>query len=138
MPQSEYQSKSTALRNRYVSVEVDTMSPARLLLALYDRVLLDLARAIDALAANDVAASHISLLHAQEIISELHDSLNVEIWPPGQQLGQVYRYVLNELITANINKDARRVVECRRIIEPLRDAWREASGVVTSSPGNAA
>ena len=76
--------------------------------------------------------------HAQEIISELHDSLNVEVWPPGVQLGQVYRYIISELISANINKDARRVAECRRIIEPLRDTWREASGVVASTPGNAA
>src|SRR5690348_9567881 len=56
---------STMLRNRYVSDSVETMSPGRLIVALYDRALLDLDRARVAIEANDVSAAHDALVHAQ-------------------------------------------------------------------------
>jgi flagellar protein FliS len=121
---------STMLRNRYVSDAVDTMSPGRLIVALYDRLALDLERAETAIGARDIAGAHFALLHAQNILCELLGSLDTQRWEAGAGLASLYHYMINELITANVKKDAQKVVACRELVEPLRDAWREAAGVI--------
>ena len=121
---------STMLRSRYVTDSVETMSPARLLVALYDRLVLDLDRAEVAIGANDIGGAHASLVHAQEIVCELLNTLDLDAWPAGEGLASVYQFVVEQLIKANVDKDAQLVADCRRIIEPLRDAWRQAAGVI--------
>jgi flagellar protein FliS len=46
----------------------------------------------------------------------------------------VYRYLIEQLVHANVHKDAEVVCECRAIVEPLRDAWRQAAGVGAPPP----
>ena len=123
-------SNLTTAHDRYRSASVETMSPARLLVALYDRLLIDLERAVHAIVAEDPASSHALLVHAQDIVSELAGSLNVEVWPPGEKLAALYNWVLKELVEANVSKDASRVVVCHDLLLPLRDAWSQAAGVV--------
>lgn len=120
---------SAVLRDRYRSDAVETMSPGRLIVALYDRLLLDLARAVNAIEGGDPTAAHGALLHAQDIVSELHDSLDVGKWAAGAQLAALYEFVLRELVAANIAKDAARVESCAEVVLPLRDAWSEAAGI---------
>jgi flagellar protein FliS len=117
------------LRAAYVSNSVDTMSPARMLVALYERLVVDLERAEQAIVVADAARAHECLLHAQAIVSELHDSLKAGHWPAARALKDIYVFVLFELVGANVAKDAGRVAECRALVTPLRDAWREASGI---------
>jgi flagellar secretion chaperone FliS len=119
-------------KSKYVSDAVHTMSPGRMIVALYDRVILDLQRAEGGIADNDVYASHSALRHAQEIIGELYVALDVSQWSGGATLASLYRYIMDELVTANVDKDATRVRACRELLVPLRDAWREASGIVSS------
>ena len=117
-------------KNMYVRDSVQTMSPGRMIIALYDRVILDLDRAEAAIAAADVFGAHSALMHAQEIIDELYTTLDVTQWPAGTKLLSIYRTVAGELIAANITKDAERVRTCRALLTPLRDAWRDAAGTV--------
>jgi flagellar protein FliS len=126
---------ATALRAAYVSNSVETMSPGRMVVALYDRLVVDLERAEQAIAAADAATAHDCLLHAQSIVSELHDSLDVEQWPAGRRLKDVYVFLLFELVTANVEKDGTRVAACRTLVLPLRDAWYEAVGIVPTRAG---
>jgi flagellar protein FliS len=127
------------LRNRYVSDAVETMSPGRLIVALYDRLSLDLERAETAIGGRDIAGAHHALVHAQEILWSLLGSLDPSRWTPAAGLAELYRFLINELITANVRKDAEKVVTCRELIEPLRDAWRQAAGIVgPSAPQTAA
>jgi len=107
------------------------MSPGQLIVALYDRTLLDLERALTAIAGNEIEAAHLALVHAQEIIHELYTSLDLKGWPGGASLAEVYRHVQTLLVQANIHKDPVPVRACREMLVPLRDAWREAAGIVT-------
>ncbi len=116
--------------NAYVRDSVETASPGRLLVMLYDRLALDLERAEHACTSGDVQTAHDTLVHAQEIVNELHGSLDVEVWAPGRHLAELYEFVGEQLCQANVSKDAAIVAECRRIIAPLHTAWREAAGVV--------
>ncbi len=120
----------TMLRAAYVSSSVDTMSPGRMIVALYDRLLVDLERAEQAIAAHDPSTAHGCLIHAQSIVSELHDTLDADRWPGARRLKDVYVFLLFELVAANVEKDAHRVVSCRDLVVPLRDAWTEAAGIV--------
>src|SRR5690349_11226890 len=121
---------STMLRSRYVTDSVQTMSPSRLLVALYDRLVLDLERAEAAIEARDPSGAHQAFMHAQDIVTELFATLDTASWGPGAGLAALYEYMLEELVAANVTKDAERCAVCRSLVEPLRDAWREAAGVV--------
>lgn len=116
-----------AMRARYAADAVGTASPARLLTMLYDRLVRDLALAEAAIDAGDVPAAHRELVHAQEIVDMLRASLDVEAWDGGPGLAQLYSFLHQELVAANVAKDAGRVAGCRQIIEPLRDAWQQAA-----------
>ena len=117
-------------KDKYVRDSVQTMSPGRMIIALYDRVILDLDRAEAAIGATDIYGAHTALMHAQEIIDELYTTLDVTRWPAGAKLLDIYRTVANELIAANITKDVERVRTCRVLLTPLREAWRDAAGTV--------
>jgi flagellar secretion chaperone FliS len=118
---------TASLRARYMGDTVATASPQQLLVMLYDRLALDLERAEEALVAGNKEVSHAQLLHAQEIVLELRASLQVDLWEGGPRLAALYTWVLGELMKANLKGDVRRVRDCRKVVEPLRDAWREAA-----------
>ncbi len=124
---------TSILRDRYRSDSVETMSPGRLIVALYERLLLDLRRGVDAMVRGDVADTHVALVHAQDIVGELRDSLDIEAWPAAAQLASLYDFVLGELIEANVSKDASRVVACHDLLVPLAATWREAAGLTASA-----
>ena len=117
-------------RNPYVTDGLATASPARLLVMLYDRLVLDLDRAAIALDSDACETAHDCLVHAQDIINELRVALDFEVWPEGRNLAAIYDYAIELLITANINKDAVIVATVRSLVAPLRDAWHEAAGAL--------
>jgi flagellar protein FliS len=117
---------SPQLRNRYLQDSVNTASPGRLLIMLYDRLVMDLMQGEEALRNNDREISAERLTHAQEIILELRTTLDVDAWSGAAGLAGLYGFLITELIQANIKRDADKVSACRAIVEPLRDAWREA------------
>jgi flagellar secretion chaperone FliS len=116
-----------ALRARYLADSIATASPARLLVMLYDRLVLDLERGEQALLARDRAAASQQLLHAQDIVLELRTSLQVDAWAGAPGLASLYTFLLTELVRANVAGDAARVAACRGLVEPLADAWRAAA-----------
>jgi len=68
-PGNGFPMNPTMLRAAYVSNSVDTMSPSHMIVALYDRLAVDLDRAQQAITAADPATAHECLLHAQSIVS---------------------------------------------------------------------
>jgi flagellar protein FliS len=122
-----------ALRDRYVQDAVSTASPATLLVMLYDRLVLDLLRAESALRDGKRDAANEQLTHAQDIISELSNTLDVDAWDGAPQLMSVYTFVHTSLVDANVKGDAEAVVACRELIEPLQDAWQRAASQVAEA-----
>lgn len=112
---------------RYASDAAQTVSPARLLTMLYDRAVNDLATAEEAMRRGDVAATGERLGRAQEILLELHSTLDTSVWPQGEALAQLYLWLVGELMQARLHRSAERVAQCRELLEPLRDAWHEAA-----------
>jgi flagellar protein FliS len=115
------------MRDRYLRDSISTASPAKLLIMLYDRLIVDLAQGEEALRSGDRERANDRLTHAQEIVLELRTSLDVEAWSGAPGLANLYGWLLTELIGANIAREADRVTACRVLVEPLRDAWNEAA-----------
>jgi flagellar protein FliS len=126
---------SPAIRARYLADSVATASPAKLLVMLYDRLVVDLNRGEQALIAGDRPEANTHLKHAQDIVTELHVSLDLQAWDGAAGLASLYAFVETELINANIRGDAAKVAAVRDLIEPLRDTWREAIAAVAATEG---
>ncbi|MEV4132501.1 flagellar export chaperone FliS [Dactylosporangium sp. NPDC049742] len=122
-----------ALRNRYVSDSVATAPPSRLLVMLYDRLVLDLMIAGQSLEAGDRPTASARIQHAQEIIMELRATLDPTAWSGGPGLASLYSYLITELVQANVTGDRSKVEAVQSFAEQLRDAWREAAAQVIGS-----
>jgi flagellar protein FliS len=125
---------TASLRARYLGDTVTTASPQRLLVMLYDRLALDLERGEAALLRSDRDAATEQLQHAQDVVFGLLESLQVDAWEGAPRLAALYNWLISELGRAVLKGDVRRVADCRKIVEPLRDAWTEAAASLASSP----
>jgi flagellar protein FliS len=117
---------TAVLRNRFQTDGVASISQERLLLALYDRVVTDLDGATAAILSRKPADAHEKLVHAQEILGELHLALDPEAWDGAENLASLYLYAMERLVEANLRKDAAPVLEVKALIEPLAASWRAA------------
>jgi flagellar secretion chaperone FliS len=119
----------------FLRESVLSATPAQLVTMLYDRLLLDLARAEDAQLAGDPVAAGRHLVHAQDVVAELSSSLDVAAWSGGADLLAIYGYVAQRLIEANVHHDVERTRECAALLGPLRWAWHAAAGANTPTTG---
>ena len=125
---------SASLRARYLGDSVATSSPQQVLVMLYDRLALDLERAQKAVAAGEREAASEQLQHAQAIVLELLSCLQVDAWEGGPRLAALYNWLIGEMMRANVKADANRVASCLQVVEPLRDAWRQAAASLAGTP----
>jgi flagellar secretion chaperone FliS len=122
-------------RSAYLGNTVNTASPERLLIMLFERLALDVQRAIDCQEIGDHLGAGPHLLHAQDIVLELRSSLRQGIWDGSEQLAAIYSWLHLELIKANTSRDVSVTKDCQRIIDPLVDTWREAAAVAAVAAG---
>ena len=97
---------------------------------LFDRLLLDLQRAEAAQSEQDWIRASGYLVHAQDIVAELAGSLDVERWDGGQNLLAIYLFSSTKLVSANVEHSIERTREVIEIMEPLRQTWHEAAGML--------
>lgn len=110
--------------NAYKKASVNTTDQGTLILMLYDGTIRFLKVAITKLEEKDLEAAHKSISKAKNIISELLSSLDTDKGGNvGQNLHQLYTYMYNRLIDANVQKDLTHLVEVRDLMLELRDGW---------------
>ena len=113
--------------NRFLEEQIMTASPEARFLMLYDRLLVDLDRARDAIVNNQIEAAHVALIHGQEIIQVLRNSMRTDIWPGGEDVRQLYGYAFLELVKANTTKSLEPLERAESVLRPLGEAWHQAS-----------
>lgn len=123
--------------SRYGHDTVQTASPQRLLVLLYDRLSLDLQRAHQAQLDGERETANNHLAHAQDIVAELLSSLDVAAWEGARDLARLYTWLMTELTRANVRMDASLTAACRQVVEPLREAWTLALAASGASSGAA-
>lgn len=127
------------VKARYASDDTATASPARLLTMLYDRLVVDLTSAEAAMLIKDYQAIGYRIGHAQEILLELHNTLDTSVWPQGEALAQLYLWMITQLSEARLKLDHVLVGQVRKLVEPLRQAWHTAAVQLSQAalPANA-
>jgi flagellar protein FliS len=102
-------------------------SPHRLVAMLFDGALEAIAQARGALRDGRVEAKGRAIGRAARIVEEgLKAGLNREAGGRlASDLDDLYAYVTLRLTQANLLNDDAALVECQRLIEPLREAWGE-------------
>lgn len=114
-------------QSAYRENAVATASPARLLVMLVERLVLDGERALAAQQSGAWAEAHRHLLHAQDIVAELEASLDVDRMLGGRQLASLYQFLRGLLVEANVRRSPERTGEALHLSRQLCDTWREAA-----------
>ena len=117
---------NTNVHDRYVSDGAGVVPQPRLLIMLYDRLVLDLEQSIAAIEAGHIAVVNDKLIHAQAIILELHAALNHEAWSGAANLASLYLWFNEQLIEANVKKDGKIIRTSCRLIRELQVTWHRA------------
>jgi flagellar protein FliS len=109
----------------YQQNSIDTASPLRLVVMLYDGLLASLDKVDQSLAESPqgIEAAHHELMRSQAIIEELMSSLNAGAGPVARSLAALYEYSHRQLVEANLLKQFGPAQPVRTIFEDLREAW---------------
>ena len=108
----------------YQTNNISTASQSQLILMMYDGALQAVNQSIQCMGRKDVSGQSRFILKAQDIINEL--SLALDMKQGGEvskTLEQLYQFVLNQLIQANITSDKMYLESIIKVLSPLRDAW---------------
>lgn len=123
----------------YQRTQVDTASPVRLIVMLYDGAIRFLRQGQSAMQRGDREKQNDYLVRAQRILAELTSSLNLE--EGGEiavNLMALYQFMTEQLVLANLQDDVGKVQKVREMLESLREAWAQAESTVRVSSAPAA
>ena len=111
-----------------------TASPTARLTMLVDALEMDLARADKAFAEkSDLKKISDLLVHAQDILALLRDTLDDSSWEAAPRLKALYNYLYSELVRANLQKDRSRAASVAAEVSKLASAWRQAAAGLEGS-----
>lgn len=99
----------------------------QLLVMVYDRLVLDVQRGLDAQRRGAVEEMMSHLSHALDIVSELQRSVRVEEFKGGYDLAALYEFLNRRLVLASIGKDAAVTDEVLTLVIDLCATWRQAA-----------
>ncbi len=117
---------TTNSASAYQSQAVQTANSPQLLIMLFDRLAVDIARAEKAIEAVDFEGANENLQHAQKIVRMLSTSLDPDGFSGGHELLAVYVFLEDHLVKANLQKSVVMVQECADLVRPIHEAWRRA------------
>lgn len=110
---------------KYKEQSVTTATPEELTLMLYNGCIKFINLAEVYIEEKDYEKSNLNIQKAQDIIQELNITLNMD-YEISQNLRQLYTFVNEKLLDANIKKDKQALFDAKEIVSELRDTWKEA------------
>lgn len=110
--------------NNYARERIMNASPAQLTLMLYDGAIKFCNIAIMAIEKNDIQKAHNNIIKVENIISEFRATLNFK-YPVAQEFENVYKYLSERLVEANIKKDKEILEEVLEHLRTMRETWEE-------------
>jgi flagellar protein FliS len=118
----------------YHTNDISTSSQGQLILMLYDGALQAVNQAIQCMDRKEITEQGRSILKAQDIINELSSALDIKQGGEvAKTLEQLYQFVLNQLIQANITSDPMYLESIIKVLTPLRDAWSRITETSTDN-----
>ena len=116
--------------NAYKEIQIKTANQIRLIVMLYDGAVRHINLALDAFTEGhkryDTVNNHV--IAAQDILSELMSALDFEKGGVlAKNLFSLYSFMTRRLLEGNLQKDTAPLVEVKKLLGELRDAWDEIS-----------
>ncbi len=109
---------------QYKNSKILTASPAELTLLLYEGCIKFCNIAKDGIENKDLEKAHTNIVKAQKIIDYLRQTLDMK-YPVAQDFENIYSYLSQRLIEANVHKDAEILEEILTHLRSVRDNWKE-------------
>jgi len=109
----------------YKQTQVNTASQGELILMLFDGAIRFANQAREMIAAGDLEGANAKLIRAQDILTEFMISLDMDQGEIAKNLYQLYDYIHDCLVRANIKKDVELIDQAVRLLTELRDTWRQ-------------
>jgi flagellar protein FliS len=125
----------------YQQAQVATADRGQLLILMFDGGLRFLAQAENGLRNDRLEEFSSQLARAQAVIAELLHTLDHKAGGEiAAQLERLYRFMLEHLVEANLQKSVRHLEQVRRVLSIIADAYREvvAQGPAALGARNAA
>ena len=121
--------------DQYLKNKIMTATPAELTLMLYEGAIKFGNIAIKGIEEGDVQKAHINIIKVEKIIEEFRRTLDFK-YEVAQHFENVYQYLAQRLIEANITKDKAIMEEVVEHLRSMRDNWKEVMKVAKSQQGN--
>ncbi|CDD66177.1 flagellar biosynthetic protein FliS [Firmicutes bacterium CAG:882] len=109
---------------QYEKSKILTASPAELTLMLYEGAIKFANIAVMAIEKGDVEKAHNNIRKVERIIEEFQVTLNHK-YPVAKDFDEVYKYLQQRLLEANIKKDKVIMEEVLRHLRTMRDTWKD-------------
>ncbi len=109
---------------QYEKSKILTASPAELTLMLYEGAIKFANIAVMAIEKGDVEKAHNNIRKVERIIEEFQATLNHK-YPVAKDFDEVYKYLQQRLLEANIKKDKEIMEEVLRHLRTMRDTWKD-------------
>ncbi|UTC83919.1 flagellar export chaperone FliS [Treponema denticola] len=115
----------------YKETSVKTASPGSLILMLYTEGIKEINLAISKMRvpkipAKDIEAINNHIIKAQEIITELMAALDMDIGGEiAANLLSIYSYFNQQLLTANLKKDYKPLLDVSSMMQELYEVWKQ-------------
>lgn len=110
--------------NAYAQNKILTATPAELTLMLYEGAIKFCNIAITGVEEQDIEKAHNNICKVENIITEFQATLNHK-YAVAEDFDNVYKYLLDRLLEANIKKDAEILKEVLGHLRTMRDTWKE-------------
>jgi len=108
----------------YANNKILTASPAELTLMLYEGAIKFCNIAIVAIEHKDIEKAHNNIVKVQRIIDEFRSTLDRK-YEVAKDFENVYVYLTQRLLEANIKKDTEILEEVLKHLRTMRDTWKE-------------
>ncbi len=109
--------------SHYRETQIKTATKGKLIVILYDGLIRFLDLALENLPSKKYDVVNNNILKAQDILSELGMSLNMNAGDISQKLLSIYSFLNMKLIEGNIRKDPEPIIFVRKMASELRDSW---------------
>ncbi len=116
--------------NQYQNTHIQTASPEKILIMLYDGAIRFCRQAIEAMADGNKEIQNEKISRTMAIVSEFAISLDHEIGGEiATDLDSLYMFMIRELTRANIEKDRKALETVEELLSGLRDTWVKAADI---------
>lgn len=126
--------QSRQIHQHYRRAQVETATPTQLIILLYDGAIRFGTLAREAIQGGDLETQHTNLLKTQRILTELMSSLDRKAGGAvADNLFQLYAYMLEQLVLANLHDKADLVDGVLTLLRDLRESWLEVDRMAGQS-----